>query len=101
MKKLYFYNEGDEICVSIESIKEMMIDDELTEKTVSEAVIDPDKSYFWCTETGDAGLSDEGTCGKYCEYYKPRNGKSGVCLFHRRCRTPGKEITVKIKAKCL
>lgn len=93
----YFYNEDDENCMSMEAIKEQMAEDGLTEKTVCEADIDTDNSYFWCTENGAAGVKGEDTCGKDCEVYKPRNGKNGCCKHLRRCRIPGRDVVVKIK----
>lgn len=96
-RKLYIYNEDDMLCISMDAVKERMQDDELTEKTVCEAIVDHDKSYFWCVETQDVGETGEGTCGKDCEDYKPRNGKFGVCKWFFRCRMEGNEVVVKLK----
>ena len=36
------------------------------------------KGVFWCKELSFVGM--EG-CGKQCDFYTPRNGKSGMCRF--------------------
>lgn len=96
-KKLYIYNQDDQLCIDMDAVKDRMRDDELTEKTVTEAVVDHDKSYFWCLATQDVGETGEGTCGKDCKDYKPRNGKFGACEWYFRCRMEGNEVVVKIK----
>lgn len=35
--------------------------------------------YFYCQHYGEVGERSEGSCGKICKGYKPRNGKSGIC----------------------
>lgn len=95
-KKLYIYDEFDELCIDMDSVKERMADDGIAEKTVSEAIVDHDTSYFWCLESQDVCMSGEGTCGKDCKEYEPRNKRFGVCKWLRRCRMPGEDVIVKI-----
>ena len=76
--KLYFETLDSEHCFSLEDIKDKMRADNIKTQTVYRAEIDktvPD--FFWCGAMGEVG--EKGNCGKQCEDYKPRNGKSGCC----------------------
>jgi hypothetical protein len=57
----------------------------LTEMDVFEAEIETDTGYFWCSEFDAITEKNDYTCGRWCEKYKPRNGKSGRCIFNKNC----------------
>ena len=47
--------------------------------------------FAWCREFGAPIEKGEG-CGKLCEKYSPRNGKSGMCMEWRHCYEDGQEV---------
>ena len=77
MKK-YYFRDDDELCYTIEGHKDIMRFNEEKEIEVFEAKIDRGLGYFYCHEYGEVGESGE-SCGKQCDGYSPRNGKSGIC----------------------
>ena len=81
-KQFYFKTEDSEICHTKEYFEIEMKHEEITEIEVFKAV--PEKFYdvFWCRYYAVTGDSDEGTCGKQCKEYKPRNGKNGCCKYY-------------------
>lgn len=80
MAKYYFFNKDDETCYQKESIIDLMKMDGLTEATVIEAKRVKHDGYFYCRENGVVG--ETGECGRICNDYKPRNGKSGICKHY-------------------
>ncbi len=60
--------------------------DNLTEIEVIKAKRDTGQGYFFCKHFGSVGEVGQG-CGKSCEAYKPRNGKSGRCIHSGYCYT--------------
>lgn len=44
--------------------------------------------YFYCKEFGEPGEVGDSDCGKFCEKYKPRNGKNGRCVHSTHLYTP-------------
>jgi hypothetical protein len=93
--KYYFINQHDENCTSKEGVIEHMKLLGLSELEVNEA----ERLYIdceaWCKVVG---LPTEiGECGKQCEDYKPRNGKSGCCLHYSKVFYECSEKKVKIK----
>lgn len=92
--KYYFINTYDENCVSKEAVIEHMKLNNLTELEVNEA----ERLYIdceaWCKVVG---LPTEiGECGKQCEDYKPRNGKSGCCVHYSKVFYECSDKTVKL-----
>lgn len=82
MKKLYSNNARDGL-YTLDSWKQFLRANKLKSLTLRENIIDKCTDYFYCTEFDEVGES--GNCGKKCDKYKPRNGKNGVCMHHRRC----------------
>ncbi len=76
MPKAYF-REYDEDCYSIESHIAYMRENGIETMTVFEAAIERDSGYFYCKHFFEVG--EKGNCGRICEAYAPRNGKSGIC----------------------
>ncbi len=88
----YFENKEGEVCYSLESIKDRMRDDNIKERTVFIAIPQSVDGFFWCKEYGEVTESHV-SCGKICDYYKPRNGINGRCKHH----THFHEATYKTK----
>lgn len=55
--------------------------DRQTPLELSEHIIERGTGYFYCSEYDEVG--EVGNCGKRCDEYEPRNGKSGICKHHR------------------
>lgn len=96
-KKLYFQNEeDDEWAYSLQHHLDYMKENEIAEMEVFEAVIMRGSGFFYCHENNAVGDSSEKTCGKFCETYQPRNGKSGNCKNHGRVYEQGKSKILKL-----
>lgn len=98
--KLYFPDFREEQCYPLSYIKEMMQRAMIPSSVVTLAKIEPCTSYFYCISEGEVTETDSKTCGKFCDAYKPRNGKSGRCRYHGNCYTPTetkKTIITKIE----
>ncbi len=96
--KYYFINPYDENCTSKEGVIEYMKFNNITELEVYEAEKYSADYEAWCkvvelpTEIGE--------CGKKCEDYKPRNGKSGCCVHYSKGFYECSDKKVKIKLPC-
>ena len=95
--KYYFEKIDSEKCYNKNYFIELMKDNDITEMEVYPAIIEYDTDYFWCAEFEEACEKGEG-CGRWCEEYKPRNGKNGRCISHKNCYEQAeKPITLKRK----
>lgn len=81
MAKKYFRDDEGEYCFTIDSIKEQMISEGISELEVFEAERTTDINYFFCKEFLEVGEKNEG-CGKECSSYIPNNGKNGRCKHY-------------------
>lgn len=94
-KKFYFRTENDECCYTLEYHLIDAKDEGLTEIELFEAEKETVEGMFYCREA-DA-QTEEGFCGKQCEGYDPRNGKSGMCKHKQNhFYTPGKKVSFKV-----
>lgn len=99
MAKFYFSPHEEETCYHKQYYLDYMKQNRIKEMTVFEAKAEIGSDMFFCKELLEVGMKGEGDgCGKMCEHYKPRNGKSG------RCKHSGfvyeqteKSITLKVK----
>lgn len=82
MNELYFGSKDDIMAYSLDQFKDQMKEEELTEMTVYKAEKYKDDDYFWCREFLDYGEKGQDTCGRWCDKYNPRNGKSGCCTHY-------------------
>ena len=93
MKRLYFKTKDDEFCYTKEDILE---DEGVTELEVYEAEREGMSDFFWCKEhsfCAERGMAD---CGRECNEYEPRNGKSGCCKHHtNQVYGYGKKVIIK------
>ncbi len=78
MGKLYFEVGNEESCYPLDYFIDRIRDGEES-IMLALAKIDYHSGYAWCTDTADLMESGDGSCGKYCKKYSPRNGKSGRC----------------------
>jgi hypothetical protein len=93
----YFENEDSEICYNKEYFINEMKENDLYEMEVIEAIRYKSGDTFWCKN--DAIIIDESVlaCGKQCNTYEPRNGKSGCCRYHSKYLYEwGEKVTLKI-----
>jgi hypothetical protein len=99
MKQLYFCNDfDDEGCYPLANLKSRASLMGLRQITVTKAIPINDKDIFFCEALDFAGLKSESDCGKFCNSYSPKNGKSGMCRHQAKCYEPtGEPITIKIK----
>lgn len=90
MSKYYFSDNDEEMCYTISAHKQQMRDNEETERTVFEAIKSSENGFFYCKAFDSVGANEsEGgePCGRACDKYKPRNGKSGCCKSLRKLYT--------------
>lgn len=80
MAKFYFQKHAER-CYELSHHYDYMEENGLKELEVFEAKILRGGGYFFCKYFYECGESGE--CGKICEAYKPRNGKNGICKYHR------------------
>lgn len=94
MAKRYFVDIfSDYFCYTKECVLDIMRRQGIKEIKAYESVIERSNDLFWCKEFGDVyekGIS----CGKQCDSYKPRNGKSGCCKHVGHLYEKGKELTI-------
>lgn len=83
----YYFTKNAENCYTLDHHKSVMKFNLLNELELFEAIIHRGSGFFYCKCFGEVGESN-GTCGKECHKYKPRNGKSGICIFHRPIYLP-------------
>ena len=97
MKKYYFCEQiNEEYSFTLDYLLDKMKDIGLEELSIREAVMDIGGEFFYCKAIGGIGEKSEGGCGKECNLYEPRNGKSGICKEWRHSRTSGKEYILTI-----
>ncbi len=75
--KFYYRSEFDEMCYTLDYHLSDAKDEGLTEIELFEAIPETVGGMFWCRAVQEC--TEEGYCGKECEEYEPKNGKSGMC----------------------
>ena len=82
----YVENWDDEGIITLETIVFLAIHDwddgSLDDRPYDLVLIEEKRSKDepkWCSLGGD--FPDKGDCGRVCDNYKPRNGRSGCCRF--------------------
>jgi hypothetical protein len=78
----HIHHFDEEWCYSESYIRDVMEDEEIEEITVYRAQREKNADSFYCHEYGQVGLKSETECGKSCQGYAPRNGRSGICKHH-------------------
>ncbi len=94
IEKLYFENEDAETCQPLKYFFQEADEEGLSKITLNPAVREKGKSnFFWCSEIGLCGEKGDLGCGKECRFYKPRNGKSGICAHSQKPYFHADEVT--------
>ena len=97
MKEYYFEDSESEVCYTKQYFIDYMTDHDITEMELLEAEPEKMDGIFWCSKQLFCGDGSEETCGKQCNDYEPRNGKSGCCRFYTTTLyIHGKKITLKL-----
>lgn len=93
---LFFDSKDAECCYPlIHHISHRIIEQGFKEMTLFLAEPVNSADFFFCRNYGMTG--EKGSCGRMCEGYQPRNGKSGVCKhFGRMYENTGKEFKVEV-----
>jgi len=95
MAKKYFDKVDGEMCYTLDYYRDKMKFEGIEEMTLIESKPKFGSGFFWCKVHCFVGDKNEGTCGKLCDDYKPRNGKSGRCVHSANCYEPTDiEITI-------
>jgi len=72
----------------------------LTEIEVIKAIPEKINGIFWCKLYGTCGdrSADVDKCGRSCEHYTPRNGKTGCCKYYTNILyTHGEKVTLNLE----
>ena len=88
MAKFYFREDDDERCFLKKDIIAEMKENGITELKITEAKIITGEGCFYCSLMQDVGDVNDNSCGRFCDDYKPRNGKNGRCRFSSHCYEP-------------
>jgi hypothetical protein len=99
--KYYFSDIDEEMACTKEYLIDEMKEQNISELNVSLAEREVGVNYYFCKAVGEVGErgKDFEPCGKECETYEPRNGKSGCCKYRGFCYEPGKEFILNINGK--
>lgn len=94
--KYYYDDPNSEICYTLNYFIENAKEKNLNEIELYEAIPFKDTFYMFCRSVNLVG-EKEG-CGKFCEFYSPRNKKSGICKHRSNILYEvGEKVTIKIK----
>ena len=96
-QKYYFRNEASEMCYTLNYHMEQARDDGLTEIELFTAIHVKVEGIIWCEAFDKCG--DNGCCGRQCEDYKPRNGKSGICKHQGKLYVPDEKVKFLVKSE--
>lgn len=77
----YYFRDGDEFCHTLAKHLDYMKENQINHMEVFEAKIERGTGMFFCQHFFAVGESN-GTCGKMCEAYVPRNHIKEVCKHH-------------------
>ena len=93
--KFYFRNADAELCYQKKYWLSEMKDEGLKELEVYEARPIKDDNFFFCKAVEECG--EKGNCGRECEDYEPRNGKSGCCRHVGKLYEAGEKVLLKME----
>lgn len=88
----YFFNateQDPETCHTLDGWINQMKCEGIDQIKLIEAKPFYGSGYFYCQELGQVGEVVDSGCGKFCELYKPRNGKNGRCIHSHHLYTHG------------
>ena len=83
--KLYFINNllEEDFCYTLAKIKKEAQKKGLNKVEIFEAERETDSDAFFCNKYSEIMGKGFGYCGKECEFYQARNGKSGICKHNK------------------
>jgi hypothetical protein len=83
--KLYFTNNllEEDFCYTLEKIKKEAKKKGLNQIEIFEAEKEIGSDAFFCNKYSEIMGKGFGYCGKECNFYQPRNGKSGICKHNK------------------
>ncbi|HLP03833.1 MAG TPA: hypothetical protein VK152_00250 [Paludibacter sp.] len=95
-KKFFFLNEDEPIAYNLKHWQRYMIENEITEMEVVEAVpiCDAKAEYVFCKSVDEC--CEKSDCNKQCSDYEPKNGKNGKCIHKGIYCDFGESITLKL-----
>ena len=93
--KYYFRSTESEMCYSLEYHLVDAKDEGLKEIELFEAMPEKIDGMFFCRAVGE--ITEAPFCGKQCDDYEPKNGKSGMCKHKSNFWVPGEKKTFKVK----
>ncbi len=87
----YYFQKNDDNAYSMQYHLKYMKENNIEQMEVFEAIVERRLGYFFCKKLQEISEINNTTCGiRWCEYYKPRNGKSGICKNYGYCYDHGK-----------
>lgn len=90
---LFFDHEESEICHGLRYFMDQLIEDDFNHSIdLYKAKRINGIDQFYCSAFNSPG--DKGHCGAECEKYKPRNGKSGICVHNRPLYEATEKVTL-------
>ena len=88
--KFYFETADSELCYTLAYFKEYG----LPEMELYEAIPSRVSGEGWCNEY--ECILEKGDCGRFCDSYSPKNGKSGMCRHKsNKMFEHGEKVTIK------
>lgn len=78
-KKFFFQEHDEDVCVQLKWHIKHMKENYIKEMKVFLAKRETYSDYFFCRHFYEVGEKNEGSCGRDCSEYKPKNNKSGAC----------------------
>lgn len=82
MSKKFYFQKGEPMCFTKQHHLEFMQEYNIQEMEVCEAKREVGNGFFFCKKYDEIGESSDTGCGRSCEGYLPKNGKSGCCKYY-------------------
>jgi len=95
--KYYFEDIDSEQCFTKDTFIDMMKFNNVKEMEVLEAIKETVSGMIYCKASGSVG--EKGECGKQCDDYQPKNGKSGMCRNQGQLYRHGDKVILKLNKK--
>ncbi len=102
-KKYFAIQDGQdisdaEIVGTVDYWEKIMKEDDIEKLTLYPAQIERKSPAFWCKFHDEISEKGQDHCGKECDGYSPRNGKSGICKHYRNPYIPrdGEKIVLTL-----
>lgn len=97
---MYFLKGDEGVCYQLDHWKDYMAFNELKEVELFEAKRETGTGYFFCKEFQDICDVGEG-CGRFCDKYKPNNGKNGRCKHYGYCYEALTDKVIVLRAQAV